>query len=1278
VSNVPSALPLIEVPIPRHLREVFEREAEQQRKSKEQAQIAHLYTKVELICEPAILLKPIGAEVELEDTEPNWMLPRYQTRLTSIDAKKSDQISAYAGNIGELCGIPPEYQQYWKYVNRDNHTCRTNMPVPADTTVEKLGETKRYNQQHYRLYVRDIRTHEFNGALPFTVQHPIARMLPLTPLQQQQQQQLQQQPQQQLQGEVDYYASAFLILKYFDVRRQCLSVVSSVIMRSEATVRDLKAQMRFVLRKHGILPPPHKFVLPPQSTHNNGDAHDNDNHHDSVSQQHNTIPMENGGAKHQHVDAAGQGQGQAVQQQQQQQQNDKSVQVPASSEGEIYSRALKYYSGLRDAGKLSADEMNNLTDDEWRYPLIAYDEENVLTSENRPRLLELRDHDILYREKLSKLPVQMQGANLQHGDIVSMYIPYASTVLQDFRRQHEGEYKKWTHHRYNALYLQRHGGRQSPTPITTAEATAGSNSIKHAAITSTTINNQVIQSKSYDASLEAEADGETEREAQQQQRTHQQHQQQQQSQHEFGTSTGGVGDSANVFQLIRDSSLMRPVRREFFNNLSDYCSYLRYRLVVEFRSMPWKPHPSNPSNRQKVHPDNTVMFLELDKRWTMEAVATMLAERIEEYHAMDISSSNSSNDNNNSIKKSNVVIDPLQLRFYNHQSYTGQSGPSDMVAPDKHPSLIKLHQVLASYDPPILYYELSEYSWNDFNDNYLFDIQYVDRRNHISYISVLAPKDGTVADLQLAVARKVLPKRRRVEQGQGQGDDADTSESSGESSSSEDVNMNISNSNNTNNAATSAVRNGEDGKITTTHPAPAVAVAVAVNNNTNTNTIANGNDSNMNASSANGISSKRKSSNENSNMQHNGTAALTGDNVIAAASNITAIGTDGSADSVKRRKIEQEHVNESHVRSVPQSTAPPAVSSNMDGSSPVDGEELENDDDLSDNDNGYDNSIRDYSARYLLTTLCLWEAPECSIKHVDEKLENLESLRVKLRSLIIRVDQLSDEMAVGNLPKKYHRVWCLFFKDMPKGAFNHRWKIVNHPFLSYARVGEEVEVFKNRVADQFQYSDQRRQELRVAMLTAKSDNYRRGVSTYDIRGLQWIDELSDEEQEYETDTSLDEEQEQEEEGEGEEVDEQEQGQEQAQDENPDQGADRAVTGNVDQGQAREEVKVTAQDENMIIPQVPQHEMQSSSQDEEMKHDSGTGKIPMQTPIQRQMHRRVVRKRVPRIIFDDIKYNQTKSFFGIMDPHMKDKASQARTTRNSRQQSIRITLQTDQD
>ena len=63
----------------------------------------------------------------------------------------------------------------------------------------------------------------------------------------------------------------------------------------------------------------------------------------------------------------------------------------------------------------------------------------------------------------------------------------------------------------------------------------------------------------------------------------------------------------------------------FYEDLESYYFYLRCRTVIEFRALPWKLHPTNPN---KLHGDNVILYLEVDRRWTLEHVTKFLESSI--------------------------------------------------------------------------------------------------------------------------------------------------------------------------------------------------------------------------------------------------------------------------------------------------------------------------------------------------------------------------------------------------------------------------------------------------------------------------------------------------------------------------------------------------------------------------------------------------------------------------------------------------------------------------
>ena len=139
--------------ISEHIRARLRAEEEaKEKRAKERAE-AHLYTNVTVTTDDD-LKKQIGSSVYFD-------LADFNSVELSMKIPKKAKFSVIQDAVAEKYGIPVEYQRFWKFSKRHNHTIRPQWPITlsrddtlmelADTRILKQGETAKLNLYLERL-----------------------------------------------------------------------------------------------------------------------------------------------------------------------------------------------------------------------------------------------------------------------------------------------------------------------------------------------------------------------------------------------------------------------------------------------------------------------------------------------------------------------------------------------------------------------------------------------------------------------------------------------------------------------------------------------------------------------------------------------------------------------------------------------------------------------------------------------------------------------------------------------------------------------------------------------------------------------------------------------------------------------------------------------------------------------------------------------------------------------------------------------------------------------
>ncbi|XP_057782080.1 ubiquitin C-terminal hydrolase 12-like isoform X3 [Salvia miltiorrhiza] len=119
--------------IAEHLRERLKREQEEKEQKKKEKAEAHLYTIVKVACDEDFTWQ-IGRNVffDLVDHE----------KVRSLRVQKQMPFSVFKEEVANKFGIPVQFQRFWLWAKRQNHTYRPNRPLTQHDEAQSVGHLR--------------------------------------------------------------------------------------------------------------------------------------------------------------------------------------------------------------------------------------------------------------------------------------------------------------------------------------------------------------------------------------------------------------------------------------------------------------------------------------------------------------------------------------------------------------------------------------------------------------------------------------------------------------------------------------------------------------------------------------------------------------------------------------------------------------------------------------------------------------------------------------------------------------------------------------------------------------------------------------------------------------------------------------------------------------------------------------------------------------------------------------------------------------------------------
>ncbi|CAA0841356.1 Ubiquitin carboxyl-terminal hydrolase 13 [Striga hermonthica] len=119
--------------IAEHLRERLKKEQEEKEQKRKEKAEAHLYTVVKVACDEDFAWQ-IGRNVFFDLVDHD--------KVRSFRVQKAMPFNIFKEEVAKEFGIPVQFQRFWLWAKRQNHTCRPNRPLTQHEETETVGHLR--------------------------------------------------------------------------------------------------------------------------------------------------------------------------------------------------------------------------------------------------------------------------------------------------------------------------------------------------------------------------------------------------------------------------------------------------------------------------------------------------------------------------------------------------------------------------------------------------------------------------------------------------------------------------------------------------------------------------------------------------------------------------------------------------------------------------------------------------------------------------------------------------------------------------------------------------------------------------------------------------------------------------------------------------------------------------------------------------------------------------------------------------------------------------------
>ncbi|KAJ8446165.1 hypothetical protein Cgig2_015936 [Carnegiea gigantea] len=119
--------------IAEHLRERLKREQEEKEHKKKEKAEAHLYTIIK-VARDEDLAEQIGKDIFFDLVDHD--------KVKSFRIQKQMPFTAFKEEVAKEFGIPVQFQRFWLWAKRQNHTYRPNRPLTASEEAQSVGQLR--------------------------------------------------------------------------------------------------------------------------------------------------------------------------------------------------------------------------------------------------------------------------------------------------------------------------------------------------------------------------------------------------------------------------------------------------------------------------------------------------------------------------------------------------------------------------------------------------------------------------------------------------------------------------------------------------------------------------------------------------------------------------------------------------------------------------------------------------------------------------------------------------------------------------------------------------------------------------------------------------------------------------------------------------------------------------------------------------------------------------------------------------------------------------------
>ncbi|KAJ0974146.1 hypothetical protein J5N97_016111 [Dioscorea zingiberensis] len=119
--------------IAEHLRIRLKKEQEEKEHKKKEKAEAHLYTIIK-VARDGDLAEQIGRDIYFDLVDHD--------KVRSFRIQKQLPFTAFKEEVAKECGIPVQFQRFWLWAKRQNHTYRPNRPLTAQEEAQTVGQLR--------------------------------------------------------------------------------------------------------------------------------------------------------------------------------------------------------------------------------------------------------------------------------------------------------------------------------------------------------------------------------------------------------------------------------------------------------------------------------------------------------------------------------------------------------------------------------------------------------------------------------------------------------------------------------------------------------------------------------------------------------------------------------------------------------------------------------------------------------------------------------------------------------------------------------------------------------------------------------------------------------------------------------------------------------------------------------------------------------------------------------------------------------------------------------